>query len=67
MISSKDRKEQKIMIKLTFKDHGNQETKVVKGFSWNMLPSGSYEVKTGCFSKEIISAKRYYLAKVESI
>lgn len=54
------------MIKLTFKDHGNQETKVVKGFSWNMLPSGSYKVKTGCFSEEIISAKHYYLFKVEN-
>ena len=55
-----------IMVKLTFKSHDNTETKEVKGFSWNMLPSGSYIVDKGCLvEKEIISAKHFYLSKVQ--
>lgn len=54
------------MVKLTFKTHDNKETKEVRGFSWSMLPNGSYSVNKGCLEKrEIISALRYYLAKVE--
>ena len=55
------------MVKLTFKSHDNTETKEVKAFSWNMLPSGSYKVHKGCFDDEIISCKHFYLAKVETI
>ena len=54
-----------IMVKLTFKSHDNTETKEVKGFSWNMLPSGSFIVKKGYFTFETISCLKYYLAKVQ--
>ena len=53
------------MYKLTFKDHANQETKEVKCFSWKMIPGGHYEANKGCFDKEVINCKQFYLAKVE--
>ena len=50
-----------------FKSHDNTETKIVKGFSYSMLPSGSYQIDAGCFNKPVIDCKHYYLAKVEAL
>ena len=50
-----------------FKSHDNTETLEVKGFSYSMLPSGSYQINASCFNKPIIDARRFYLAKVEAL
>lgn len=56
------------MLKLIFKDHINPNIiKEVKCFSWRMLPSGSYQADKGCFDKEIINCRDWYLAKVEEL
>ena len=50
-----------------FKSHDNSETKIVKGFHYSMLPSGSYEVFRSCFDKEVVNCLHWYLAKVEKV
>ena len=56
------------MKKYIFKDHCDSNiTKEVKGFYYNMLPSGSYEVFAGCFNKVIVDHKNWYLAGVEEL
>ena len=55
------------MKKYTFKSHDNTEIKEVKGFSYSMLPSGSYQIDAGCFNKPVIDCRHFYLAKVETL
>ena len=62
---SQIRKKDLKMKNYIFKSHDNTETLEVKGFSYSMLPSGSYQINASCFNKPIIDCRHFYLAKVE--